>query len=137
MNVSLTPELEEFIAELVESGQYRSASEAVRAGIRLLQERAQLHELKLAALKRELEEGIADLDARRSVEGESMFERLLGASKPLRFFSRLPPRLCSASLSVPAKSSGTGFRSTRRSRPHRRARGKPRKPDRRDLRYTH
>lgn len=79
MNVSLTLELEQFIKELVESGQYRSASEAVRAGVRLLQERTQLHELKVAALRRELEEGLSDLDAGRKVEGESMFERLLDA----------------------------------------------------------
>ena len=39
LNVSLTPELERFIAARVASGHYRSASEVVRAGLRLLVER--------------------------------------------------------------------------------------------------
>ncbi|HEY8383261.1 MAG TPA: type II toxin-antitoxin system ParD family antitoxin, partial [Microvirga sp.] len=38
-NVSLTPELEEFIDNTVASGRYRSASEVVRAALRLLYER--------------------------------------------------------------------------------------------------
>jgi antitoxin ParD1/3/4 len=37
MNVSLTPELVAYVFGLVDSGQYRSASEVLRAGLRLLQ----------------------------------------------------------------------------------------------------
>jgi antitoxin ParD1/3/4 len=37
MNVSLTPELERYVAERVASGRYRSASEVVRAALRLLE----------------------------------------------------------------------------------------------------
>lgn len=36
MNVSLTPELERFVAERIASGLYRSGSEVVRAALRLL-----------------------------------------------------------------------------------------------------
>jgi putative addiction module CopG family antidote len=36
MNVSLTPELERSVAARVASGRYRSASEVVRAALRLL-----------------------------------------------------------------------------------------------------
>lgn len=39
LNVSLTPELNEFITSLVQSGEYKSASEVVREGLRLLQRR--------------------------------------------------------------------------------------------------
>jgi antitoxin ParD1/3/4 len=38
-NVSLTPELEAFIDDTVASGRYRSASEVVRAALRLLHDR--------------------------------------------------------------------------------------------------
>jgi antitoxin ParD1/3/4 len=38
-NVSLTPELEAFVDQTVASGRYRSASEVVRAALRLLDER--------------------------------------------------------------------------------------------------
>ena len=45
MNVSLTDKLEEFVNELVEKGRYRSASEVVREGLRLLEIReAQLQD---------------------------------------------------------------------------------------------
>ena len=37
LNVSLTPEFTAYIANQVASGRYRSASEVVRAGLRLLQ----------------------------------------------------------------------------------------------------
>jgi antitoxin ParD1/3/4 len=37
LNVSLTPHLEQFIAVSVASGRYQTASEVVRAGLRLLE----------------------------------------------------------------------------------------------------
>jgi antitoxin ParD1/3/4 len=37
LNVSLTPELTAYVSSLVVTGQYRSASEVLRAGLRLLQ----------------------------------------------------------------------------------------------------
>ncbi len=39
LNVSLTPELERFIAARVASGRYQTASEVVRAGLQLLEQR--------------------------------------------------------------------------------------------------
>jgi len=59
MNVSLTSELEAFVEQAVASGRYGSASEAVREGLRLLQER----EGKFLVLKREIERGIASDDS--------------------------------------------------------------------------
>jgi len=44
MNVSITPELERFVQELVASGRYHSASEVFRDGLRLLEE-AERHRL--------------------------------------------------------------------------------------------
>jgi antitoxin ParD1/3/4 len=54
MNVSLTPELDAFVEQTVRSGRYGSASEAVREGLRLLQER----EGKFQRLKRDIEIGL-------------------------------------------------------------------------------
>ena len=41
MNVSLAPELERFVTKTVASGRYRSASEVVRAALRLLEKEEQ------------------------------------------------------------------------------------------------
>jgi antitoxin ParD1/3/4 len=44
LNVSLTPELTAFITAKINSGRYRSASEVVRAALRLLDEHEQRRE---------------------------------------------------------------------------------------------
>lgn len=57
-NVSLTPELEEYVNTKVRSGDYRSVSEVVRDGLRLLKEKDVLHEAKLKALRDAVQQGI-------------------------------------------------------------------------------
>ena len=53
MNVSLTPQLDGFVGEQVKSGRYRSASEVVREGLRLLEVR----QTELESVQRALDEG--------------------------------------------------------------------------------
>lgn len=77
MNVSLTPELERWISQKVDGGRYRSASEVVREGLRLLQEREEEYRLRLEALRGELRIGIDQLDRGEVVDGEEAFERIL------------------------------------------------------------
>jgi antitoxin ParD1/3/4 len=56
-NVNLTDELDRFVATSVESGRYENASEVVRAGLRVLEEREQDQEAKLLALRAAIQEG--------------------------------------------------------------------------------
>jgi antitoxin ParD1/3/4 len=58
MNISLTEQLEKFVSDQVQSGAYQSASEVVREGLRLLAERRKIEELKLAALRAAIREGL-------------------------------------------------------------------------------
>jgi len=55
---SLGPHFERFVQELVAGGRYASASEVVRDGLRLLEEKQRQREAKLAALRREIDEGL-------------------------------------------------------------------------------
>jgi antitoxin ParD1/3/4 len=58
MNISLTEQLEKFVSEQVQSGAYQSASEVVRDGLRLLADRRKAEELKLAALRAAIRDGL-------------------------------------------------------------------------------
>ena len=78
MNVSLTPELESLVAAKVESGMYNSASEVIRAGLRLLSERDQAREEKLDWLKIEIQKGIDDLEAGRYRDGREVMSEITG-----------------------------------------------------------
>lgn len=52
-SITLGKHFDAFISQQIQSGRYASASEAVRAGLKLLEER----EKKLTALRQALEEG--------------------------------------------------------------------------------
>jgi antitoxin ParD1/3/4 len=62
MNVSLTPELEKYVNQKVESGLYQTASEVIREGLRLLKARDELQQRKLEELRSEIQIGIDQAD---------------------------------------------------------------------------
>ena len=62
MNVSLTPELENWVKQKVNTGLYNSASEVVREAIRVLIEQDELRELQREKLRQQLQIGIEQLD---------------------------------------------------------------------------
>ena len=76
MNVSLTPEFEAFVNEKVKHGSYGSASEVVRASLRLLQERGAELAVRLDALRRDVRVGRAQLERGEAVSGADAFSRL-------------------------------------------------------------
>ena len=70
MNVSLTPALEKLVDDEMKSGQYKSANEVVREGLRLVRLRRQ----KLAALRREIQIGIDEIERGEYFEYDSVDE---------------------------------------------------------------
>ena len=51
MNLSFSPELEQFIQSQVESGKYTSTEEVVMAGVQLLSERERIYKGRFEELK--------------------------------------------------------------------------------------
>ena len=68
MHISLTPELENFIKQKVDTGLYGNASEVIRDALRQMDKYDQLfYELKREQLLKDLEEGEASGDSPLSV----------------------------------------------------------------------
>jgi antitoxin ParD1/3/4 len=67
-NVNLTDHYDEFVAALVEAGQYKNASEVMRAGLRLLELQSQSEGEKLNLLRKLADEGFKELD-----QGQGLF----------------------------------------------------------------
>jgi antitoxin ParD1/3/4 len=84
MNVSLTPELDQFVAGKVESGRYASASEVVREALRLLEERDRARGAEIAAFNRELESRLASLDRGEHSKPKAVRGRLEQKSRERR-----------------------------------------------------
>lgn len=67
-NVVLTDHQSDLVEDLVRAGRYQNASEVLREGLRLLEQRELRDAAKLAALRAAVGEGLADLAAGRYVE---------------------------------------------------------------------
>lgn len=73
-NVNLTNHYDQLIDSLVTSGQYKNASEVMRAGLRLLEQHRQEEQEKLALLRSLAAEGFNELDQGQGIVFESRQE---------------------------------------------------------------
>jgi antitoxin ParD1/3/4 len=76
MNVNLGPVFDGFIADLLQTGHYQSQSEVVREGLRLLKEREELKNLRMAELRKEIAIGSEQADRGEFVDGEETFAEI-------------------------------------------------------------
>jgi antitoxin ParD1/3/4 len=79
MNVSLGQKWEGFVDSKVKSGDFQTASEVLREGLRLLEEKDLLKRISvssMAELQEKLLAGIASLDRGEGIEGEEAFKHL-------------------------------------------------------------
>jgi len=74
MNVNLGPVFDQFVADLLESGQYQSQSEVVREALRMLKEREELKQLRLGELRREIARGGEQADRGELVDGDEAIQ---------------------------------------------------------------
>ena len=80
MNVSLTPELENFVNSKVKNGRYNSASEVVREALRMLEERDNTR----TEFNDELGRRLAALDSGRRMTGTELREHFRDRLEPLK-----------------------------------------------------
>jgi antitoxin ParD1/3/4 len=76
MNVSLTPELERWVAEKVESGRYTSASEVIREALRLLEEQEIVRRRHLSEIRAKIDLGLQQLQEGKGIRPEEAKARL-------------------------------------------------------------
>ena len=68
-NIALTDQLESWVDGLVASGEYKSASEVVRDGLRLLKERRDRNAAELAEIRDRIRRGAGQADRGEFAEG--------------------------------------------------------------------
>ena len=79
MNVSLGDKWETFVEKKVRSGEYQTASEVLRAGLRRLEEDEFLKRVSvssMAELEQKLRTGVASLDRGEGIDGDEAFKSL-------------------------------------------------------------
>jgi len=81
MNLSLTPQLEQFVREKVDSGRFLSASEVVREGLRLLEERDRVYQARLADLQKDITHGIESSERGEVYDGATVIQELIAQNQ--------------------------------------------------------
>jgi len=76
LNVSLTPELNQFVQERVATGRYQTASEVVREGLRLLESQERDREAAFAELKAKLQRGAAQAERGELVDPDETLKKI-------------------------------------------------------------
>lgn len=83
-SVALGNHFESFVKDQVQNGRFNNASEVVRAGLRLLEEREERKQLELAALRAEIAAGMASGPGRPADEVFARLEAKYGAQAASR-----------------------------------------------------
>ncbi len=73
-SITLGEKYSKFVNEQIEAGRFQSTSEAVRAGLSLLEE----HEMKLDLIRETLALGETQLDQGKGTDGEQFMNELIG-----------------------------------------------------------
>ena len=76
VNISITPELDAFLQDRVNSGRYQTTSEVVREALRLLERQEQERDAALYQLKAKLERGAGQAEGGELIDGDEVFDEL-------------------------------------------------------------
>lgn len=76
MNISLTPELEQYVHAKINSGMYTSASEVVRESLRLLHTYDDLQTQRIKQLNQSIDVGLQQLNTGQKIPAKESYARL-------------------------------------------------------------
>ena len=76
VNVSITPELDDFLQNRVNSGRYQTTSEVVCEALRLLERQERERDEAFQRLKAKLERGAGEAERGELLDGDEVFEEL-------------------------------------------------------------
>lgn len=76
VNISLTPELDDFLQARVKSGRYQTTSEVVREALRLLERQERERDQAFHQLTSKLERGAAEAERGELLDGDEVFDEL-------------------------------------------------------------
>ncbi|HEX3356375.1 MAG TPA: type II toxin-antitoxin system ParD family antitoxin [Tepidisphaeraceae bacterium] len=76
LNVSLTPELEKFVQNRVSSGRYQTASEVIREGLRLLEDREKERDATFKSLESKLKRAAAQADRGELIDPDVVLKKI-------------------------------------------------------------
>ncbi len=76
-NLVITDYQSQWVESLVKSGRYQNASEVMREGLRLLEERDRDFEARIAVLKAQVQFGVDDIEAGRATRFASATDAAL------------------------------------------------------------
>jgi antitoxin ParD1/3/4 len=96
MSITLNPEQETIIANLIATGGFQTADEVLQVALKLLEQERHSYQLWLKETREQVKEGIESLDRGEGVDGETVVNDLLAKLRQVKL-SELPmaDKICS------------------------------------------
>ncbi|MBH8553139.1 type II toxin-antitoxin system ParD family antitoxin [Nostocaceae cyanobacterium CENA357] len=77
MNMTLTPDQEKVVQDLLATGRFSNISEVIQAALHLLQEDNCAYQVWIDETRTKIDEGIASLERGEKIDGETFVNQLL------------------------------------------------------------
>jgi antitoxin ParD1/3/4 len=77
MSITLNPEQETIIANLIATGSFQTADEVLQVALKLLEQERHSYQLWVTETRKQVKEGIDSLDRGEGVDGETVVNDLL------------------------------------------------------------
>jgi antitoxin ParD1/3/4 len=77
MSITLNPEQETIVANLIATGGFQTTDEVLQVALKLLEKERQSYQTWLTETREKVQEGIASLDRGEGVDGETVVNDLL------------------------------------------------------------